>query len=88
MVVINISIVGALCAHTRRPGPRRRRRRIAPTMAVIMVCRCCCQSACSPVYFPPPYGIIRHEFSEWLTLAQGANYSVALLPLAKVSPRE
>lgn len=33
------------------------------------------------VYWPPPYGIIRHEYSEWIKLAQAANYHVALLPV-------
>jgi hypothetical protein len=35
------------------------------------------------VFWPPPYGIIKHEFSVWISLAQQANYHMALLPLAK-----
>lgn len=35
------------------------------------------------VYWPPPYGIIKHEFTAWMTLASSATYHVAVLPLAK-----
>lgn len=35
-----------------------------------------------PVYWPPPYGIIRHEWHTWVALAQTANFTVSVLPLA------
>lgn len=38
------------------------------------------------VYWPPPYGIIRHNWTTWVALAQGANYHVAVLqPSAAVA---
>jgi len=33
-------------------------------------------------YWPPPYGIIRTEYSKWIELATKAQYVAALLPLA------
>jgi hypothetical protein len=33
------------------------------------------------VYWPPPYGIIRHKFEDWFPLGVEARYHVALLPL-------
>ena len=34
----------------------------------------------SAVYWPPPYGVIRHEWDTWMALAQQAQYHVAVLP--------
>lgn len=36
-------------------------------------------------YWPPPYGVIRHPFDEWLELADKANFSVVILPLSQES---
>eukprot|EP00937_MAST-01D_sp_MAST-1D-sp2_P000953 g953.t1 len=33
-------------------------------------------------YWPPPYGIIRHEWGAWLALADKAGFSVDILPLS------
>lgn len=35
------------------------------------------------VYWPPPYGVIRTPYEQWIQQAVEANYHVALLPLAK-----
>jgi len=48
----------------------------------LYVCESTDANPFGPVYWPPPYGIIRHEFSEWFTLAQAAGYHVSLLPIA------
>ena len=33
-------------------------------------------------YWPPPYGIIRHEWGSWIDLADKAGFSVVVLPLS------
>jgi hypothetical protein len=34
-------------------------------------------------YWPPPYGIIRTPFDEWLYKAKQATFSVVVLPLSQ-----
>eukprot|EP00698_Gefionella_okellyi_P025384 TRINITY_DN9267_c0_g1_i1.p1 TRINITY_DN9267_c0_g1~~TRINITY_DN9267_c0_g1_i1.p1 ORF type:complete len:543 (-),score=108.11 TRINITY_DN9267_c0_g1_i1:1052-2680(-) len=36
----------------------------------------------SPDYWPPPYGVTCHTYTEWISLATAAGYSVTLMPLA------
>jgi len=34
-----------------------------------------------PVYWPPPYGVIVHQYDTWVQLANAAGYHVAVLPM-------
>jgi hypothetical protein len=49
----------------------------------LYVCESTDKNPLGPVYFPPPYGIIRHPFSQWVGYAQQAAFHVSLLPLAE-----
>lgn len=34
-----------------------------------------------PVYWPPPYGVIVHQYDTWISLAEAAGYHAVLLPI-------
>lgn len=47
----------------------------------LYVCESTDANPFGPVYWPPPYGIIRTPFQQWYSQAIKANYLVAILPL-------
>lgn len=48
----------------------------------LYVCESTDANPFGPVYWPPPYGVIRTPFDRWYQLAINASYHVGLLPLA------
>lgn len=47
----------------------------------LYICESTDKNPFGPVYWPPPYGVIRHEWDTWVQLAQQASYHVAVLPI-------
>jgi hypothetical protein len=50
--------------------------------STLYICESTDKNPFGEVYWPPPYGIIRTEYSKWIQLAKKAEFLVALLPLA------